>query len=365
MQMPKLYDRDSKGNIKVWQISTDGADIITTHGKLGCKEITTVKTILTGKNIGRANETTPAEQAEAEARSTYQKKCDKGYITELESAESKPKEILPMLAHKFSERGHNISFPCYVQPKLNGVRVLARMLEYGEIHYISRGGKRYTTLGRITEHLQKVMRVGDIFDGEVYNHDWSLQRIVSAVKKTNEDTENLEYHLYDMVSEDNFINRIKHLQSLDIEENSPLKLTPTSVISRIGEVTAAHNVCVQNGYEGLMLRNFLGAYDLKHRSVNLQKLKEFEDNEYKIVGGKEGTGSDLGCIVFECVTKEGNPFSVRPKGTVAYRQELFRQLPSLIGKELTVRHQGFTDFDDEGGGGLPVFPVGIVVRDYE
>ena len=119
-----------------------------------------------------------------------------------------------------------------------------------------------------------------------------------------------------------------------------------------------HNTWVADAYEGLMLRNKQGPYE-HSRSRHLQKYKEFEDDEFEIVGFKEGVGNDKGTIVFKCVTKEGISFDCRPRGTVEYRKELFEDGENLIGKPLTVRYQGY------GSQGAPRFGVGISIRDYE
>ena len=98
---------------------------------------------------------------------------------------------------------------------------------------------------------------------------------------------------------------------------------------------------------------------MKHRVNDLQKYKEFIDKEFKIVGGYEGVGTDKGCVVFEVINEDGNVFHVRPKGSVAQRKRWFQNLKDIIGKELTVRYQELSE------DGIPIFPVGVVIRDYE
>ena len=111
-------------------------------------------------------------------------------------------------------------------------------------------------------------------------------------------------------------------------------------------------------YEGIMIRNAEGPYKLKYRSNDLIKLKPFQDNEYKIVDFKEGTGRDSGCVIWICDNGKGKKFSVRPKGTLEERKELFQNGKKYIGKKLTVRYQELLDE-------CPRFGVGIDIRDYE
>jgi DNA ligase-1 len=51
---------------------------------------------------------------------------------------------------------------------------------------------------------------------------------------------------------------------------------------------------------------------------------------------------------------------VRPKGTVAQRKQWYNEAVNIIGKkELTVRYQ------EKSEDLIPIFPVGIAIRDYE
>jgi DNA ligase-1 len=115
---------------------------------------------------------------------------------------------------------------------------------------------------------------------------------------------------------------------------------------------------VSEGYEGAMVRNRKGAYGLNKRSADLQKVKTFLDGEYKIVGFTEGEGGETGCVVWKCETA-GQIFNVRPQGTREQRREAFKKGNTFVGNMLTVKYQELTD------GGIPRFPVGIAVRDYE
>jgi DNA ligase-1 len=123
-------------------------------------------------------------------------------------------------------------------------------------------------------------------------------------------------------------------------------------------VKRLHAEYVAEGYEGLILRNAKGVYKVKHRSNDLQKYKEFFDAEYPIVGFREGDGVEKGCVIWLCSAPAGQ-FAVRPRGTHQERQAAFAAGAAAIGKKLTVRYQELTN------DGIPRFPVGIAIRDYE
>jgi DNA ligase-1 len=108
-----------------------------------------------------------------------------------------------------------------------------------------------------------------------------------------------------------------------------------------------------------MVRNRKGAYGINKRSSDLQKVKTFLDGEFRIVGFSEGSGNDAGTVIWECETSGGLRFNVRPRGTREARMEQFQNGRDYIGQVLTVRYQELTD------DGIPRFPVGITIRDYE
>ena len=133
---PILYEKSTTGKTKHWEISVSGlktgdATITVKYGADEDKERITEKTITEGKNIGKSNETTPYQQACSEAESTWKKKLDSGYVEN--KADLNKEVLLPMLAHKFQERKHDIVYPCYCQPKLDGVRCLAKKVSKTKI----------------------------------------------------------------------------------------------------------------------------------------------------------------------------------------------------------------------------------------
>ena len=99
---------------------------------------------------------------------------------------------------------------------------------------------------------------------------------------------------------------------------------------------------------------------MDHRSHDLQKFKRFEDREFRIVGGRTATtGRYEGSCVFLCEVEPGKTFEVCPRGSMQVRQQYYKDLPNLVNKMLTVRYFNLSD------SGIPLFPVGIVVRDFE
>ena len=367
-ELPQLYALDSKGRIKLWKAEAislkDGTAIVRkTHGLKGGKTQVNDRKILKGKNIGKKNETTPFEQAVNEATSAWNRKKDGNYS---ENESDIPECGLPMLAQSFNKYGHRIVYPCVVQKKLNGVRCLAEKVDKETIVYLSRKGKKYETLEHLTPHLLKMMEVGDIYDGEIYVHgDITFQQLISYVKKLQPESKKLEYWVYDMANKDMAFSERRELQLIQMElvrqgqQPKVIFLADYPGIKGENEIYKKFGHFVSKGYEGIIIRNMDGMYKFDYRSVDLQKYKEFIDQEFKIIGGYEGEGLAEGNVTFKCITKSGKEFGVVPKGSFKYRNKLWLDLPNLIGKEITVRYQTLSD------DGVPIFPVGVAIRDYE
>ena len=90
------------------------------------------------------------------------------------------------------------------------------------------------------------------------------------------------------------------------------------------------------------------------------KFKSFTDDEFEIVDYKEGKGNDKGTVIFTCKTNDDyKTFEVRPRGTREERKAMLENIENYIGKYLTVKYFELTDQ------GIPRFPVGVAIRDYE
>lgn len=370
LHTPTLYSVSSTGKVKEWTVSVEGnpdgsATIIRNHGYHGEKIQRIEKVISNGKNIGKSNETTPYQQAVSEALSLRQKRIDLGFTEVIPNLDTYVETELPMLAQPFEKRKHNIKYPAYVQPKLNGVRCLAKKVSNDKIVYISRKGKEYTTLEHLTPDLLKRMSVGQILDGEIYVHGMTFQNIVRLVKKFRPESTELEYHIYDIAEAGNVKFTDRHVELNMILAGTQLnykgRLVNVETISVNDEksVYDMHNIFVSRGYEGVIIRNRDGYYKFDNRSSDLQKYKQFEDAEFEIVGGEEGTGLHEGCVIFRVKNKNNQFFNVYPRGSLEMRKEMYKNIKNYVGKMLTVRYQELSE------DGIPIFPVGIEVRDYE
>lgn len=364
---PELHNTNKAGKAQTWKIyvekKTNGSAIITKHGLVDGK-ITTAETLITeGKNLGKANATDHYMQAISEAKYKWEMKRRQGYYEEEGDKLEKGNIYLPMLAHSYEKRGKDITFPAYCQQKLDGIRAIYNP-NYKKLQ--SRTGKIFPGLSHIVEELKTVMGITPlILDGELYSHTLTFQEISGIVRKEKLSAKDLEisnqirFIVYDVILDKDYNERLTILK--DFFKKNKLKyieLLKTEICKSPDLVKGFHDRYVQEGYEGLIIRNFKGTYE-HTRSKNLQKYKDFEDDEFKIVGFTEGTGIEKGLVIWECETKEGKKFNVRPQGTHEERKKLFKNGTKYIGKLLTVKFFGYTD------DGLPRFPIGVALRTYE
>ncbi len=367
---PSLYEKSTTGKIKVWSISVDGSTIKTSYGLLGGKMTTTSDEVKSGKNLGRANATTKEQQAEAEAKSRWEKKLKSGYVESPEGAKAGLVDVgfvqggvEPMLAKDFKDC-KKVSYPAYVQPKLDGIRCVA-VVSSGEVSLWTRTRKPIASMKHIVEDLKfRFKGASVVLDGELYNHNYKdkFEEIVSLVRKDHfvPEAETVQYHVYDVVdTAKTFSVRNLYLQQhiVDPTGSSCVKLVETRLAQSEDDVNAAHTEFVLQGYEGAMYRSD-SAYENK-RSNHLLKVKTFQSDEFEIVDLEDGRGKMEGAAVMVCRSEEGDEFRCKMVGSIEYLRWIFSDRDRVIGKKLTVKFQGIT------GGRVPRFPVGVAIRDYE
>jgi len=378
---PRLYKKSSKGKLQVWDIMTDDNEIVVTHGLEDGKKQTDSKLIKEGKNVGKENETTAAEQALFEAESKWKKQLDKGYVDDLSAVDDVV--YLPMLAQTFSklddktgkEKGRKkfIKYPCVAQRKFDGVRCFASVNKNGEAVLESRKGKQFPHMDHLCDQIKTICEGREIIvDGELYSDEIPFQRLVGLVKRKTlkegdlEEMAKIKIRAYDCVvkgePELGFTHRYKYINTViqDIVDCPDFVMVENFMMQSEDDVKDFHDKFVREGFEGIILRNLDGKYALNKRSNDLQKYKYFMDSEYKIVGALEGEGRAAGTVIWVCEQPDTKAtFKVRPTGTEEERREWFEECDNYTGSLLTVRYQELTD------DGIPRFPVGISVRDYE
>lgn len=408
---PNFYSLDRKGKIRLYNVRADRSGevalLVSSSGLLDGIQTEHSKWVNKGKNIGKSNETTPFGQAREEARSKCRERLDEGYktfarliqkVNELEIGyislgaketldavrklftrlnikynTNKNWDELPMLAQPL-KKVKNLQWPYIEQPKLNGVRCKAKLKD-GKVVLMSRGGKYY-----YHEHIELELRAifekhpDIILDGELYKHRVPLQEITACVKTENRDAffddSWLEYHVYDLwlpialeleqTDRERLLTDIV-LNSAMVHKNTSLHFVESMMVYNMEEAMIYHNEWVEDGYEGAILRSPDAVYEPGFRTNSLIKIKEFEEEEFEIIGCKVDEGKGIGkSFVWELRNDINTEhFYARPRGTEAMKEHWFNHQLASRGKMVTVR------FQERTKDGIPHQGHVTTIRDYE
>eukprot|EP01135_Chromosphaera_perkinsii_P001684 Nk52_evm61s208 gene=Nk52_evmTU61s208 len=422
-----LLQAEKNGRVRNWKGTVEEINgvwtIVTEYGAEGGKMQRSEVKVESGKNVGRANETSPFEQACSELKSKFDKKQHQGYSVATGSGLEKALEsmaidmdidqapvvqsvnsgifatqtaspgsadtamennqeneqdtddkisegsadsaganeiILPMLAKKFEMK--HLKLPCYIQPKLDGVRAIY----YPSIgKLISRTGHPISNTEVIERELQAA-NIQHVLDGELYapgSGDFNSFVGLFRKKRALTDVElevmaTVKFFVFEVVNDHVFSDRLAIMQGLP--RMGLTELVSTTEVTNVNDETirAMHYAAVQEGFEGLIFRNMKGKYSRNKRSSDLLKYKVFFDEEFPIVDFTSGRGREEGAIIFVCETEKGKRFSVRPSGTIDSRKKDFINGKSFVGKQYTVK------FFEKSEDAVPRFPVGLCVREY-
>jgi len=405
MTLENLYARDSKGRIKVWKArcindtELNRGIIITEDGLLGGKLVKRSSSILIGKNIGKSNETTPFVQACNEMNSKWRHKQLTGYkttgehnITTVPENEDdllfvldatlpkfntdKSGTLQPMRAQPYYKTDSDgtktpkIKFPCYGQPKINGVRCFA-IFENDKVVLKSKSGLVYSVLEHIEEELKPLFihfistypNKEIILDGELYIHGYILSDIKSAVTKRNLNSALVTFEVFDLaVPMIKQVNRLTNLRGVFEMFSFPsVNLVPTIIIPSDESAQICTNNWIIQGFEGGIFRDENATYKFGGRPSTMTKLKRKESAEFRILDvipmkKKENLG------MFKCINNiNEHTFTVVAEGTHEQKAEYLDNKLNYIGKMLTVEFYERTKAPKS----LPFHAVGITIRDYE
>lgn len=361
IEVTNLYGKDSKGSLRVWYGYADGSDVVVQHGKLGGK-LTEKRYTAEPKNVGKANATTPEQQAVLEVEAKVTKQLKSGYFRTIEEAEAFV-EFTPMKAHNHNKYAAKIEYPCYMQPKLDGFRLM-----------IDKDGQAWSKQGEPLELPSHWVGVKEFaiacggLDGEVYagliaDGGLSLQAIRSAFLTPDEvNTPKLKYFVYD-IPDANGLKYYERLNKLaDNMYDAPASVVVVQTVSVSSEEIADeyHNEWTSQKYEGSICRNMDTVYEFGKRSYGLIKRKDAQDAECKVLSVRIDKNGD-GVLQCECLNGDqaGNivDFLMRKDADESINYRKYENAITLIGKTVMYKYEDLSDDN------IPLKPIGVALRE--
>lgn len=358
VELPTLYAKNKNGVWKEWKVSADKdkdnvIGLETIYGQFGGKKITDRQTI----GILKRNHKTLWGQAVAMAQSKWNHKREReGYQeTMQDNVATMSLRKKPMLAKTFRDGGKHLKFPLLTQPKLDGLRCLAQS-DQGQVVLYSRTGCEFQGFLKIKEELKAYFQKypEHVVDGELYSDEIPFEELSGYCRRQKEEEkiDHVRFHVFDVIVDAGMC--FEGRKDLLPKETLHVIIVPTQEACSVKDVEEQLQKHLQDGYEGIMLRNKEGLYLEGHRSWDLQKYKLFQEEEFVITGFSE----EKGMVVWQCMTQDGKTFSARPQGKHETRKELFQDASSYIGEKLTVVFQEYTQNN------IPRFPVAKAIRKH-
>jgi len=268
-----------------------------------------------------------------------------------------------------------LRFPLLTSPKLDGVRalvingvVLSRTLKPIPNKFVQSQFSKF-------EHWDGELIVGEPTSKTCYRDTVSGVMSIEGEPK-------VRFHAFDHFEHpsQDYRSRVARLKGV-VPRN--VLVVPQHVVTCLDTLLKLEEKMLNQGYEGLILRDPNGVYKFGRSTVKeglLLKLKRFKDEEFEIVGyeerlhngntattnelgrtqrsshkaGKSGRG-DLGAFVLR--HPSGTTFNVGTGFTDDERVEIWERRDSCIGKTAKIK------FFDIGGYEMPRHPVWLGFRD--
>ena len=273
-----------------------------------------------------------------------------------------------------------------LEVKLDGVRVLA-VVQGSSVTLYSRNGKPFENFPHVAEAIAAIhKRIGAfdgryVLDGEIVGASFQ-QLMRQAQRKTDVDTTDMVYHVFDIMPLDSFQEghyNAQQAKRLEILETARSRFDETDCLRLMDGITVdldtaeGHDIMnryaqdsVKNGFEGIMIKDLSAPYECK-RSSFWMKWKPTITVDLNIVGFEEGTGRNagrLGAIICEGEDNERNILvNVGTGLSDSNRDEYWTARDQLLGRVIEVEADAVTQNQD--GSYSLRFPRFVRFRGFE
>lgn len=246
----------------------------------------------------------------------------------------------------------------WAEPKLDGMRILI-VRRGDDVRAFARSGKEDPYTENLGHILKQLPQGGDFaIDGELYADEGWGRTMTMAKKRTVAPAERLALRVraFDMLD---LAGLAKHgrdkrplrerraelerlVRGLSHIVPVPYRVFPVGSTRRAGEqdgIDEFYREALDQGYEGLILKNPVGGYQPNYRSPGWLKMKPVATGDGVIEGFEEGKGKHEGRLGAVRVRFEGELVDVGGGYTDAEREWIWANRPALIGGMLEFIYQ--------------------------
>jgi DNA ligase 1 len=286
-----------------------------------------------------------------------------------------------MLADDSAKHEKKLKGRVFLEPKLDGVRVVAICdVDRDEVTLMSRNGKELANFPHINQQFDDMLdqlSESMVFDGEIMSENFQvLMREIH--RKGGAKTEDAVLNLFDCLTLKEFktggsktpiIERKKMLEGFKLGNNmQKVEYVECNLTEDRDRFLDYNKLCVDKGYEGIMVKPITGTYECK-RSTLWLKVKPFIEVSLTVVDTEEGTGRNagkLGALIVEG-TDMGKFIrtNVGSGLTDKDRESYWADKDRLIGQVVEIRADAITQNQDAVNEYSLRFPRFLRFRGFE
>lgn len=273
------------------------------------------------------------------------------------SAMFEPMRACSESAHNFFDQ---LRFPLMASAKLDGIRATVR----GGVVY-ARSNKPFPNPLVQAKFKDYEGVDGEFVLGDPTRHD--LCRATGGVTNSHgHAVDDLKLFAFDHVGwpSDSYLQRLNRLKHFVTPNDSAVVIHEQNIVWTMNELLSFEKLCLEFGYEGVILRSETAPYKFGRSTAKEQyllKLKRFEDAEGLVIGfeermhngneatvselgrtkrsshkaGKSGRG-DLGALIVR--TPDGVEFNIGTGFDDSQRDEIWRNRTHYLGKFAKYKH---------------------------
>jgi len=255
---------------------------------------------------------------------------------------------------KFLKR---VKYPCLVQAKYDGVRVVALVEpQENSVTYYSRNGKQFMNFSCFDkELLQLAHKEPKMFDGEVIGPRGDDFRGImqQCRRKFDVEPKGLNFNVFDWMPMHHFVrqattltqtNRTSYLDELctitELESKRVFIVVGVKCYNE-EQLMAYYDSCVGEGFEGIIIKDLEGEYEFK-RSVSWIKMKPSDTIDLKVTEIQEGRGKYAGKLGAFIVEREGVTINVGSGLKDDERVSLEEAQKLYVGKVIEIEYDSVT-----------------------